>query len=56
VHCAMNFRVSCFVALLGESELGWTREQADAHVRRLWKPDEVWSAFLKDMRRQLELA
>ena len=56
VHCAMNFRVSCFVALLGEAELGWTRAQADAHVRRLWEPDRVWSTFLQDMRRQLKLA
>jgi protein tyrosine phosphatase (PTP) superfamily phosphohydrolase (DUF442 family) len=56
VHCAMNFRVSCFVALLGEAELGWTRAQANAHVQRLWEPDQVWSAFLTDMRRQLELA
>lgn len=54
VHCAMNFRVSCFVALLGEAELGWTRAQADAHVQRLWKPDQVWSTFMETMRRALE--
>lgn len=50
VHCAANFRVSCFVALYGERELGWSREAADAHVRKLWQPNEVWQAFLRDVR------
>ena len=46
VHCAANLRVSCFVALFGETDLGWSREQADTHVTRLWKPNEVWAGFL----------
>lgn len=50
VHCAMNLRVSCFVSLYGELELGWSRERADAHVRRVWEPDPVWSDFLARMR------
>ena len=49
-HCAANYRVSCFVALFGEAELGWSREQADAHVRRLWEPDDVWRAFMTRLR------
>jgi len=51
VHCAANMRVSCFVALLGEKELGWTREQADAHVARVWQPDPTWAAFMAEVRR-----
>jgi protein tyrosine phosphatase (PTP) superfamily phosphohydrolase (DUF442 family) len=50
VHCAMNMRVSCFMALYGEAELGWSRTEADAHVRRIWEPNEVWSAYLEQMR------
>ena len=50
VHCAMNYRVSCFVALYGEAELGWSRERADAHIRRLWEPNQVWQAFLARVR------
>lgn len=50
VHCAMNYRVSCFVALYGECELGWSREQTDAHVRSIWQPDAVWTRFLAQMR------
>ena len=50
VHCAANKRVSCFVALFGERALGWTREQADAHVARVWQPNPNWSAFIADAR------
>jgi protein tyrosine phosphatase (PTP) superfamily phosphohydrolase (DUF442 family) len=50
VHCAMNMRVSCFLALYGEAELGWSREQADEHVRLVWEPDDVWRGFLERTR------
>jgi protein tyrosine phosphatase (PTP) superfamily phosphohydrolase (DUF442 family) len=50
VHCAMNFRVSCFVALFGEANLGWSRQDADAHIKRLWEPDDVWARLLIDVR------
>ena len=49
-HCAANYRVSCFVALFGEAHLGWSREQADAHVRKVWEPDDVWRAFMARVR------
>ncbi len=50
VHCAANMRVSCFVALYGETDLGWSRADADAHVAKLWQPNDVWAGFLKDVR------
>lgn len=50
VHCAANYRVSCFVALYGEAELGWSRAQADAHVARVWEPNDTWLAFLRAVR------
>jgi protein tyrosine phosphatase (PTP) superfamily phosphohydrolase (DUF442 family) len=50
VHCVMNYRVSCFLALYGESHLGWTREVADQHIARVWEPDPTWRAFLAWMR------
>ncbi len=53
VHCAMNYRVSCFVALYGEAELGWTRARADSHIRRLWEPNAAWQAFLGRVRATL---
>ena len=51
VHCAMNYRVSCFTALWAERELGWSRERADGWIRRQWQTDAVWSDFLARVRR-----
>jgi protein tyrosine phosphatase (PTP) superfamily phosphohydrolase (DUF442 family) len=53
VHCAANYRVSSFVSLYGQAKLGWTSEQAAAHVRRLWEPNEVWAAFIESARHAL---
>lgn len=49
VHCAANYRVSCFVALYRILRLGWTPEEAFAFTRRIWNPDEdpVWKAFIE---------
>ncbi len=56
VHCAANYRVSGFVALAGEARLGWSSAQADAHIRRVWEPNDTWRAFLEDARRRLREA
>jgi len=53
VHCAANYRVSSFVALYGESRLGWSPEAGDAHVRRIWEPNETWARFIADARQRL---
>jgi protein tyrosine phosphatase (PTP) superfamily phosphohydrolase (DUF442 family) len=50
VHCAANYRVSCFVALYAERQLGWDRARAEAHVRSVWEPNETWAAFLEQAR------
>jgi protein tyrosine phosphatase (PTP) superfamily phosphohydrolase (DUF442 family) len=50
VHCAANYRVSMFTALYAEKHWGWTRAQADAHIRRIWEPDEVWKKFIEGVR------
>lgn len=55
VHCALNYRVSCFVALYGEAELGWSRAQADAHVARVWEPNATWLAFLRAVRDRMRV-
>ncbi len=49
VHCAANYRVSCFVALYRILRLGWTPAEAFAFTRRIWNPDEypVWKAFIE---------
>ena len=50
VHCAANYRVSSFVALYGEARLGWSPEKGDAHVRRVWEPNETWARFMAERR------
>lgn len=50
LHCVANYRVSMFTALYAEKRWGWTRAQADAHIRRIWEPDEVWAKFIEIVR------
>jgi protein tyrosine phosphatase (PTP) superfamily phosphohydrolase (DUF442 family) len=54
VHCAANYRVSGFIALYGQSRLGWSAEQADAHVSRVWNPNDTWKAFIEASRARLK--
>ena len=54
VHCAANYRVSGFMALYGELRLGWTREQADGLIRKLWAPNSTWSKFLDEIRATIQ--
>ena len=46
-HCAANIRVSVFLGLYRVIEQRWERELAFAQLSELWKPDEVWSAFIE---------
>jgi protein tyrosine phosphatase (PTP) superfamily phosphohydrolase (DUF442 family) len=50
VHCAANYRVSCFVSLYGQARLGWSLPEARAHIARVWKLNDVWAAFLENSR------
>jgi protein tyrosine phosphatase (PTP) superfamily phosphohydrolase (DUF442 family) len=53
VHCAANYRVAGFVALYGQARLGWSADQADAHVRRVWDTNDTWRQFIEKSRRNL---
>ena len=55
VHCAANYRVTCFVSLYGQARLGWSQDQADRLIGRVWEPDDTWSGFLADARARLGL-
>ncbi len=50
VHCAMNYRVSCFTALWAERKLGWSRSRADTWIARQWEPDAVWTEYVARVR------
>ena len=56
VHCAANYRVSSFVALYGQARLGWSADQADAHIKRVWHLDDTWAEFVEVSRRTVSLA
>lgn len=56
VHCALNWRVSTFVALYGELRLGWSRATADSQIRTFWEPDQVWTDFVARCRAKLRPA
>ncbi len=57
VHCAMNLRVTAFYSSYAMQHLGWSREQADALVARIWeayknfKMDDTWRDFIALIRR-----
>lgn len=57
VHCAMNYRVTAFYSIYAMEELGWSREQADALLDRVWNSDPrftldgIWKDFIEGSRR-----
>lgn len=52
VHCAMNMRVTAFYSSYAMQRLGWSLDQADALVARVWeanpnfKMNETWRTFI----------
>lgn len=46
VHCALNMRVSAFIYLYRKRILGEADEDARFPMRELWRPNEVWQAFI----------
>ncbi len=52
VHCAVNKRASCFVALWMEQTQGWVSSEGDHLIHSVWQPDEVWQQFIEVVRGQ----
>ncbi len=50
VHCALNYRVSCFVALWRVICQGWEREKAFEPLHKIWDPADypVWQQFIAE--------
>lgn len=48
VHCAMNYRVSAFIALWRVLRQGWARNDALAAQEKIWRLEEypVWEKFV----------
>jgi uncharacterized protein (TIGR01244 family) len=47
VHCAANIRVSVFLGLYRVIKQGWEVERAFELMHELWRPNEVWAAFIQ---------
>lgn len=56
IHCQANYRVTAFFGLHAEARRGWSQEQSDALIRRIWNSnpgytmDETWKAFIAEAR------
>ena len=48
IHCAYNWRVSCFVYLYRVLENNITEEQAKNDMLKVWEPDKTWQSFIDD--------
>lgn len=49
VHCALNWRVSCFVYLYQKHILNLPEEQARFPMNKIWQPDGVWAQLITDV-------
>ena len=46
VHCAANMRVSCFIFKYRTAILDENHSDAEADLRKIWKPNNVWKKFI----------
>lgn len=51
VHCAANYRATCFIALYGRLRLGWSESRGEALIAQVWEPDGVWRQFMHEVMR-----
>jgi len=47
VHCAANKRVSSFIALYRVIKEGWEYSDAVNDMYTIWRPDNIWSDFIR---------
>ncbi len=48
VHCAANMRVTAFLGLYWATQDGQPYDQAFELMNSVWRPNEVWSAFISN--------
>jgi protein tyrosine phosphatase (PTP) superfamily phosphohydrolase (DUF442 family) len=48
VHCAMNYRATCFTGLYLFAEKQLTEEAMTDLIQDVWQPDEIWQSFIED--------
>lgn len=56
IHCAANYRVTAFYSLYAMKREGWSLEQADRLIARIWESrpdyrmDDTWKTFIEEIR------
>lgn len=48
VHCAANYRASCFTGLYLLATRQLDRDDMDDFIANIWQPDPVWQQFVED--------
>jgi|GEM_PF-214851 len=56
IHCALNYRSSCFTALYGQVRWRWSEWHADEFIHGIWRPDAIWSTFIERARAALQMS
>ena len=46
VHCALNYRVSCFLYLYRRHVQGMAEEQAARPLQAIWRPEGAWQELI----------
>lgn len=49
IHCALNYRVSCFMYCYKVTELGIDAALAYKQLTDLWRPNTVWQGFIEKL-------
>ena len=53
VHCALNWRVSCFIYLYRTIRKGIPETIARNDLLQVWQPDQTWQEFIETAEKQL---
>jgi len=48
VHCAANYRASCFTGLYLLATQQFDQGEMDDFIANIWQPDPVWQQFMED--------
>jgi protein tyrosine phosphatase (PTP) superfamily phosphohydrolase (DUF442 family) len=48
VHCAANYRASCFTGLYLFAEKKLTEDEMNDFIGNIWQPDAIWQQFIEE--------
>lgn len=54
LHCAKNMRVSCLMYLYRQHYLGYSMEEAQQYLQRIWEPDATWTGLMHAVGMQVQ--